>query len=377
MTTAVLSLEDRIDLLKEWFLNSGIQSEDGGFYAWQDVEDKSHSYLYSEITGYAITALSFLYKLTKDDIFLKRTEHAAQWILQNAVDPSGGILTRKYIKNTVEHYSFERGNIYSFDCGMVAFGMLKLYKITGDKRYLACAEKIINFLNTKMLKDDGLYHPMYDTREGRPCEENLKWSTQSGSFHCKLALCLCELAEINNDKYLFTAAKRLIGSSVRTFCKDGRFLTNISTETSHLHPYSYTLEGLIYYSYKTEDNSYKEIALKGFDWLAGLQEGDGGFPTESSGGGRASVPFKRSDIQAQILRLSYFMNSRFDRERLLEYILSFQNISRDPYGAFLFGADEKGLFLKHSNAWCSMFALQALYLASGKAKNDTVLEYLI
>ena len=82
-------------------------------------------------------------------------------------------------------------------------------------------------------------------------------------------------------------------------------------------------------------------------------------------------------ISAQILRLSYFVRSGLDRDKLIEKVSSFQNINDDYKGGFLFGVDHDGTVKRHSNAWCSMFALQALYLASGKIVKEIVLDYLV
>lgn len=377
MKTIELTLEDRIGLVKKWLLDSGIQSEKGGFYAWQDMEDESHSYLYSEITGYGITTLCFLYKITKEDIFLKKARSAARWILRFAFDNTGAVLTRDYIKETVEHYSFERGNIYSFDCAMVAFGMIRLYEITYEDEYIDCAEKIIKFLNSRMSGPDGLYYPVFDTKKNAAYEDPGKWSTQSGSFHCKLALCLCAFARIKKDERFIENAGRLIGSSLGNFYREGRFITSVADNSSHLHPYSYALEGMLYYACKSGRDDYLDTVKEAFDWIAGYQQDKGGFPTIVLADGKIKVSYQRCDIQAQILRLSYFIKSGIDRERLIESFLEQQNITRGYKGAFLFGADMDGTVKYHSNAWCSMFALQALYLVSGRVDKDIVLDYLV
>jgi uncharacterized protein YyaL (SSP411 family) len=377
MKTLDVTIEDRIKLIADWLLNSGIQAKNGGFYSWRDAADDSHAYLYSEITGYAITALCFLHKLTGDTVFLSRARSAAQWIEQDALDPSGGVLTRNYVRDAIEHYSFERGNIYSFDCAMVAFGMLKLYQSVSNERYLDIAEGIISFLNKQMLKPEGTYYPVFDTKIGRPWEDQKKWSTQSGSFHCKLALCLCELSRIKKDNVYKAAAKRLISSSIEDFYKGGRFVTSLYDGTSHLHPYSYTLEGMLYYAHATLDDSFKGTAAAAYGWASGFQDKNGGLPTRVSSDGRPQATSNRSDIQAQMLRLSYYLSSSVDRERLLERLLQMQDTVSECKGAFLFGADADGSVKNHQNSWCSMFALQALCLAAGRAGKDLVLEYLI
>ena len=376
MRTALV-LDERLNLARSWFLESGIQSESGGFYAWQDIRNKNSSYLYSEITGYAITFLCFMNALKKDKSLIERASHAAKWIMQDALSSSGGVLTRKYTGDAVEHYSFERGNIYSFDCAMVAFGMLKLFKATRDNAYLECARKIISFLNSKMLKADGLYYPIFDGKSGNALDDANKWSAQSGSFHCKIAMSLCELADIDKDSSYSTIAKRLIDSSISNFYKDGRFITNRFDKSSHFHPYSYTLEGILYYRYKTGDDSYDSIVRDAFAGILKHQAENGGFPTEIGEGSMAEIPHQRSDIQAQILRLTCITGGERDTEKLLERLGELQNTSLDPKGAFLFGTDRDGSVKDHGNAWCSMFALQALSLASGSASKKQVLEYLV
>ena len=219
MQVTTLKLEDRISHVKDWLLNSGIQSGEGGFYGWEDLESNGYSYLYSEITGYAITALCFLYEITKDDIYITRAKKAAKWIIDRAMHPGGGVLTRDYATAAVEHCSFERGNIYAFDCGTVAFGMLKLYRITKMREFLDAAKRIISFLEINMLKKNGLFYPIYDTKNKRTHQEDTKWSKQSGSFHCKLALCFCELADIEKN-----IAENLINASIENFFQNERFI---------------------------------------------------------------------------------------------------------------------------------------------------------
>ena len=73
--------ESHVDLAAKWIISSGIQSDEGGFYAWLDLQDKSYSYLYSEITGYGITSLLFLYKIYGEKATLDKAEQAANWII--------------------------------------------------------------------------------------------------------------------------------------------------------------------------------------------------------------------------------------------------------------------------------------------------------
>jgi hypothetical protein len=79
-----------------WMLTSGIQADNGGVHAWHDLKDGNNSYLYSEITGYAMTTLLFLFRLYKDEIFLEKARSAAKWIVDEALHSCGGVKTRLY-----------------------------------------------------------------------------------------------------------------------------------------------------------------------------------------------------------------------------------------------------------------------------------------
>lgn len=384
MSLVTSGLDSRICAIGDWLLNSGIQDERGAFYAWLDHEDSVSSYLYSEITGYAITTLCFLYTLTNDVLYLQRAESAARWIIDAALHSSGGVLTRLYLTEEVEHYSFSRGYIYAFDCAMVAFAMLKLYKLTAQKCYLDVSRRIVDFLARRMLRADGLCYPIFDARSGQVCEVKDTWSRQAGSFHCKLTLPLCELAELEGNRHYLRLAQNIIEASMQHFYKD-RFITNVSDQSSHFHPYCYTLEGLVFYSYKNNTDRYRDAIRQGFDWMVQFQDENGGLPTSVFSPHNIKTPYQRCDIQAQSLRLYFLIGAvegenrvnNLNLDRLLQRLLSFQDVSSIRGGGFFFGEDKDGSYKKHSNSWCTMFGLQALYLAAGKLGPQMILEYLV
>ena len=65
-----LLMEDyrnELELVENWLVFSGIQdqsneeSKHGGVYAWFDKNINSYAFLYSEITGYALTWFTYQY----------------------------------------------------------------------------------------------------------------------------------------------------------------------------------------------------------------------------------------------------------------------------------------------------------------------------
>jgi len=374
-----LESKEKLSQLKGWLLTSGIQDEAGGFYAWRSLKKQSYSYLYPEITGYGITLLCFLYEMSRDRLLLEKAERAARWIRDVAQHPCGGVRTRLYIIDEVEHYSFQRGNIYTFDCAMVAFGLLKLYRLTKDKVHLETAERIIKFMLVNMVKKNGLLFPAFDARTQAPYETYEKWSTQSGSFHAKCALALCEMADIQKKSEYSAAARSLIDAACKNFLDGHQFITNAADKSSHFHPYCYSLEGILYLNHKLKIDVYQTMINNAFEWMVSFQAEEGGFPTSVFGPDQIKIVHERTDIQAQVLRLWHLITGsdtqkELDRARLCGRLLENQDTES---GGFFFGTDCDGEYKNDINAWCSMFAYQALLLAEGNVGRECCLDYLI
>ena len=60
---------DSVRRASDWLTESGIQHDgpdpslEGGVAAWYEMDAKIYPFLYSEITGYALTAFLFLHRL--------------------------------------------------------------------------------------------------------------------------------------------------------------------------------------------------------------------------------------------------------------------------------------------------------------------------
>lgn len=366
----MISVKNQFDKLVEWFLNSGIQNKGnyGGFNAWYDMDSRSFPYVYSEITGYGITALLYLNDLNADDRLILKAKSAADWILNYAMIDCGGILTRNYLDYNINdpRYSFDSKIIYAFDTGMVLFGLVKLYKINGEKKYLEVIRKIGNFLLTLQRKD-GLFEPIYDAKTSKFVNMNEKWSTQSGSFHAKLSLGLLEAYDVLNDIRFKDAAQRLCDAVLRFQKPEGRFVSFEDMGSTHMHPHSYTCEGLYFAGKKLKNEKYLKATLKGTLWALHNQLETGGMPCLYSEAQKNIN--ERSDTLAQVLRMAiYFTNEGIDFMKeyrlkinfLTSRLLEFQNKEIEQSGGFFYGYSEDGKKLNHINSWCSMFALESL-----------------
>ncbi|MFH1420618.1 MAG: DapH/DapD/GlmU-related protein [Candidatus Aenigmatarchaeota archaeon] len=371
---------DPIKSSKNWLLFSGIQNitadtrTDGGFNSWYDADTGTYPYIYSEITGYGITTLLYLYNKNKEEILLEHAKMAADWLINVAVHATGGVKTRfyyKYANNSADEqnfYSFDSEIIYSFDNGMVMYALTNLYKLTGIDAYLEHAKKIANFL-LGMQKSDGLFYATYNAKTGELGDTQDKWSTQSGSYHAKVAMGLIDLYEVCGDERYLNSAIKICNAALLLQKPEGRFISFSDSGATHMHPHSYSAEGLLYAGIKLGNNEYLEAARRATEWALAMQLETGGVPCIVADEVNKN---ERSDTLAQTLRLaalllsSGLINHKTKIDELRKRLLGFQHRN----GGFIYGSDETGKKMNHTNSWCTMFALQALDLYNKHFNNQ-------
>lgn len=381
-----------VEKVANWLVHSGIQniSDDpkkkGGINSWFDLNKKDYPYIYSEITGYGMTTLVFLHQLFQDELFLNQGILAGQWVLKNALDDTGGVKTRDYLSPDPEaaNYSFESGQLYSFDSGIVLFGLLNIYKKNQDPAFLDAAIKIGNFLINQCQKSDGAMYAYYDRQKNNPVSEFKKWSTQSGSFHAKIAMGLYLLYEITTDHKYLKSVERLLDSSLQFQKPDGRFISFADHGGTHLHPHAYSCEGLLFVGLKMKNDKYLSAVRRGVEWALNHVRNDGTLNYIYDG--EKFNNLERVDALSQVLRLGAYLEqknmiSHAYRDKLnnmASRLLAYQKTIDEQVGGFYYGFHDNGEKLNHINSWCTMFALQALsyydFLSRGQ---DITIDYLI
>lgn len=352
-------------LATQWMLNSGIQSKEGGFYAWYDLAKKSPSFVYSEITGYAITTLLFLKNVYSNDIYLEKAKKAASWIINRALQPSGAVRTRLYENDSLADklYSFSGENIFSFDSGMVLYGMINLYKSTKEKIFLEHSVKIADFLLDKMHKKDGSFYAIYNVNAKRAQESFDKWSNQSGSFHAKLGLGLVDMFDVTKNKKYLDVAAAVCEYALGNQEECGRFITNCADKTTNLHPHCYSVEGLLYVGAYLKSEKFIAAAKKAAVWIFD-NISDGKIDELYNPKTNSFNNFQRLDALSQSLRLgAIFEMDRAKLDALRDFILEHQYLKSgsSQIGGFLYSKNAE-----HINCWCTMFALQALAIYESK-----------
>lgn len=366
-------VQKRLDLAINWLLNSGIQNKDGGINSWYDPNSRRYPYIYSEITGYGVSTLSYLYDRYKKQVFLKSAIKSGDWLLKNI--KKGTIKSiyeyKKSSRKTI--CSYKQNTYHSFDNGVILKALLDLYSITKENKYISKSYEIAEKL-AGMQKSTGLFHPIFDADKKKFIDEPFKWSTQSGPYHAKIAMGLTEFHNITREDWTKKSAIKICEAILRKQLKEGRFVTYADKETTHVHPHCYALEGLIFTGINFRRSNFLAAAEDGIQWMFDNQKENGGIGYSCNNLGFS--PFERTDVLAQMYRLGFLLKKmpELKLDQLLNRLLQYQYTTgpKKIKGAFKFGYDLNGQRLDHANAWCTMFAIQAMDWKLNGLKGDII-----
>lgn len=354
------------DAAARWLLHSGIQNPPGAknangadiggaFNAWFDPETNSYSYVYSEITGYALTALMYLYGEKGEDLYRTHARQAADWLISTQTKEGAFPTALRYAEN-----DFKSPHFHTFDVGMVLNGLLCLYDSTKEERYLESARKAADWLIRFQNPDGSL--AAHVTAEGEVTDTPTTWSTQPGSYHAKIAIGLLHFFRASGDERYRTAAVNLCEYALTRQQPDGQFYTYGEEQGTNFHPHFYSAEGLWVVGTIIQEKRYLDAAHRATMW-AHTHTKDGIVPRHK----HAEFNYnERVDVLAQGYRMFALHGLADSTEaKTLRGVLLSRQYNKDnqsQHGGFTFGVTSDGHQLPHINCWVTMFALQALLL---------------
>ncbi len=216
-----------------------------------------------------------------------------------------------------------------------------------------------------MQKPDGSLNPIYDTKNGEVVNTEQKWSTQSGSYHTKVAMGLVDLYGLTSDQTYANSAIGICDFALQQQTSSGRFISFRDTGKTNVHPHCYSAEGLYYVGKKIGNDEYVESAKRATAWT--LNNADRLWQIYEPDVDVFSGD-ERSDIFAQTLRLGVLF-AQDDSDFMEEYrpalnhlartVQSYQDQAADvrQHGGINYG---NHVIDKNVNSWCSMFAVQAM-----------------
>jgi hypothetical protein len=352
-----------------WLLNSGIRikggQNKGAYYGWKNLNSAFYPFIYSEVTGYAITCLSWIYSEIRNIEMLEAAKESSAWIINNLY---GDLLVAGYVQD--DNFT-QKGNlanqIYAFDNGVIIMGLLNLYRLIQDSSILRVAERMTEALLRHFFDGQAITNAVLDSSYRRTNYGERKWSTIPGPYHSKLSFALLGLTKITNNTFYAQVSNSLCDFAIRLRKPNGRFITDRSSDVTFLHPHLYACEGLINSGIIQSNEHHYLNGLCGIRWAVDqINPVTGGLPSDS--GGKST---DQSDCTAQLLRLLILCGPQLLKKRLfrnadkLNHIIDKLHLRLLDF--FIPTGNDKGGFKYHLNldsscSWCTMFAAQALWL---------------
>lgn len=336
--------------IERWLLQSPIQLENGpqrgGVGGWLD-RDGRPEFVYLEIAGYYLTAMTWLASGAASS-----TDHAVaaaqrgglalRWVT-DAVSGEAPPPTRLYLSD--RRPDWRNSGVFSFDLAMAARGALaarNIVRFPARRQLTARLARMIDGIS----RDAAVMQSHGVVGADAPIPD--RWSTRPGPHHLKAAAALLEL-------------DRTPGSTLRPLCQrtcqHWTATMLAGWPCAEIHTLLYGLEGMLIRA-RTAGPDDLAIVERLYARLMLLQAPDGTLPESTLGG-----PV-RSDVLAQALRAGLMLRGcgflqgsewagRLDAlgQALLGYV--------QPNGGVRFSHEQD-----ITNAWCAMFAHQALLLLS-------------
>lgn len=227
-----------IDAAGRWFLQSGIQEAQGGVARYYRSDLGQNAPVSTEITGYTLSALLFLYQRTGGPAYLEAGLRAARFLTRVAWDAQLGTFPFELPVNGVS------APAYFFDCGIIVRGLLYAWRITKDIEFRDAAIAGGRAMLADFPSDSGL-NPILLLPQKRPRAWEPRWSASPGCYQLKSALAWQELFEVTGDQAFSRGYESALEAALDNY---PHFLPGDPDQhqvMDRLHPYSYFLEGLL------------------------------------------------------------------------------------------------------------------------------------
>jgi hypothetical protein len=369
-----------VELGLGWLAHSGIRHADdgslasGGVNQGYDWQRRHYPFVYSEITGYAVSTFVNAYRWTGDEVYLSLAGQAARFLLRLQGGVTDGA-ARGAIPHSLSLPDLEvQRQYYSFDGAMCLQGLLDLHAVRPDERLEEAACAIGDWLVERMQRADGAFWAMYDGATGERQHAGENFYDDGGCLHAKHAIGLLRLSQATGDGRYAEAARRVCDWVLALQDEDGAFRASERLPEVVSHPHCYAAEGLLYAHYVLGVERYLEAARRAGEWLLRVQNRDGSvnmaYRQRWWRMGRRVVeklfPPHVTDATAQAVRIwliLYYLDgeTRFREasRRAASFLRCMQCVSAaDPnaYGGFYYARGHPMMF-----AWCAMFSVAALH----------------
>ncbi|MCW2631872.1 MAG: hypothetical protein JWR88_834 [Pseudonocardia sp.] len=361
--------DDAARRIEGWLLESGIQIPDGpqqgGIAGWLDSQGMPE-FVYLEIAGYYLMSMTWLASAAASSpdraaAARVRARLTLRWITRTLCAPTVPTVptastastaptvptappTRLHLRSG--RVDWRNGGLFSFDLAMAARGVMASRVVAHSRDRRPTVARLWTLLDG--ISRDTAVMQSHQLVGGADVPLPDRWSTRPGPHHLKAAAGLLQVPHY------------AVGSTLRRVCQrtceHWTAAMSDSWPCQELHTLFYGLEGMLIRAGTARGEPELASIAVLYARLMELQAPDGTLPETITGGA------VRSDVLAQALRVGLMLRSRRHlqsdewAERLSALAADLMGFVR-PDGAVLFAQDQE-----LTNAWCAMFAHQALRL---------------
>lgn len=378
-----------IDLALDWLVYSGIrhtvdaQIARGGVNQGYNWRERSFPFIYSEITGYAVSAFANAYRWTQEESYLDLARQSANFLksLQSLAREEA---TRGAVCHGLSLPDLTpRRQFYSFDLAMCLQGLLDLHAVEPAPELRESARAMGDWLLERAQQEDGSFLSMYDAETDEWQRPGDNFYDDKGCLHAKHAIGLLKLSRAIGDERYTQAAVRVCDWVLKLQDDDGAFRATERTQQVVSHPHCYATEGLLFAHYVLGTQCYLDAARRAGRWLLRAQNRDGAMSIAYKRRwwrmGRRVVetvrPRRVTDATAQSIRIwlaLYYLDGdpRFlaacqKARGFLARMQCTASSDRNAVGGYYFSPGHSMMF-----AWCAMFAVHALYALDHVSRDE-------
>jgi len=234
----------------DWLLRAQAMAPDGDGYSRRYSLLTGWDRCYIETTGYIIPTLLNVSQALGEPKYRESAFRAAEWLLK--VQTTEGAFT------DIDNY---RPQV--FDTGQVLLGLNRMFRETGDERYLASAKRASRWLVDNQEPDGSWVRFAY---RGRP-----------HSYYSRVAAALIESGQLSGiEEYVISGTKNLEWVAAQRqsngYFRHSEFNAG---EDAFLHTIAYILEGFSMAFQSTGERRWADLLIDGVQVLTGLSSEDG------------------------------------------------------------------------------------------------------
>lgn len=218
---------------------------------------------YPEITGYALTSLTRMYDIYRENKYIKAAGVSADALLRFQTN-NGSIPTIIRENGTFSDIC------HIFDLAIITRGLLDYYERVKDKKYLDAASKALNFIREKYIHNQV---PTVVDLTGKKLESSFP---SNFWINTKVLIPLYKYYQHISDPSIIDDSEKLSRILIKSFNQNGYFYSKTQVDYNRTHYNAYALYGLAHLHKWKSSKVLSNIIKKGVFFLISLMEESGG-----------------------------------------------------------------------------------------------------